>query len=325
MRDRSWTLLQFTALCAALGAMTATAHAQAQGSWVMKAPLPAALNEVAVAAVGGKIHVMGGSVLGVTGPYHQEYDPATDKWRARAPLPRRLDHMGTAVLNGKIYAVGGFVGGGVHKDGQNAASEYDPATDTWRILAPMKAGRGSVGVAALDGKMHAIGGRSPDRQYGRHARGLRSRRPIPGRTSRRCRRRATTRRRSPPRARSISPAAASAPRPSAPTCSTSTIPRPTPGPPARRCRRRAAGLPGAYYKGLFMVLGGEVPPSRCAPTPRTKPTIPRPTPGARSRRCRPAGTRPRRRPTATNVYLAGGSLKPGGGGVTDQLIVFTMP
>ena len=60
-------------------------HAPAQGSWVMKAPLPAALAEVSVAAVDGKLHVMGGSVLGFTGPYHVEYDPATDRWRPRAP------------------------------------------------------------------------------------------------------------------------------------------------------------------------------------------------------------------------------------------------
>src|SRR5262249_55810962 len=116
MRNTIQRLLRGAALAALLGAMTSPA--QAQGSWTMKEPLPARLNEVAVAAVGGKVHVMGGSVLGVTGPYHQEYDPATDKWRARAPVPRSLDHMGSAVLNGKIYLIGGFIGGGVHRDGQ---------------------------------------------------------------------------------------------------------------------------------------------------------------------------------------------------------------
>src|SRR5260370_35424355 len=158
MSDRSWKLLQFAA--AALGALTASAYAQSAGSWAMKARLPAARDEVAVAYADGKIHVLGGSVLGFTGPYHQEYDPASDKWRARSPLPRSLDHIGTAVLNGKIYAVGGFVGGGVHRDGQNTAFENDPALDTWRIVAPLKAGRGSVGVVALEGKIHAIGGRA---------------------------------------------------------------------------------------------------------------------------------------------------------------------
>jgi hypothetical protein len=94
-----------------LGALTAGAHAQSSGNWTMKAPVPAALNEVTVAYAAGKLHVMGGSVLGFTGPYHQEYDPTTDKWRARSPLPRALDRIGSAVTNGKIYAIGGFVGG----------------------------------------------------------------------------------------------------------------------------------------------------------------------------------------------------------------------
>src|SRR5437762_11683973 len=81
--------------CAALAFSIGTAHAQ--GSWTMKAPVPAALSEVTVAAADGKLHVIGGSVLGFTNIYHVEYDPATDKWRPRAPLPRALDHMGSAV------------------------------------------------------------------------------------------------------------------------------------------------------------------------------------------------------------------------------------
>ena len=136
--------------------------------------MAAALNEVALAAVGGKIHVIGGSVLGVAGPYHQEYDIAKDTWRPRALLPKGLDHIGVAVLNGKIYTVGGFIAS-VHRDGQNAAYEYDPASDTWRILPLMKAGRGSVGVAALGGKIYAVGGRNAGRQRGRDPRGLRPR------------------------------------------------------------------------------------------------------------------------------------------------------
>ena len=154
-------LLALTVACTAFATLTAGAQAQSQGTWVMKAPLPASLSEVSVAYVDGKVHVMGGSVLGFTGPYHVAYDPATDKWAVRAPMPRGLDHMGTTVLNGKVYLIGGFIGGGVHRDGQNTAFEYDPKLDSWRVLAPMKAGRGSVGAVAIDGKIHAIGGRDP--------------------------------------------------------------------------------------------------------------------------------------------------------------------
>ena len=64
-----------------------SAQAQSQGKWEMKAPVPAAISEVGLAAVNGKVHVFGGSVLGFTGPYHVEYDPATDKWTAARAVP----------------------------------------------------------------------------------------------------------------------------------------------------------------------------------------------------------------------------------------------
>jgi|SRR6516164_4197009 len=62
--------------------------ANAQGTWSKKAPMAAALNEVALAAVDTKIHVIGGMVLGEAGPYHQEYDSEKDTWRARNPAER---------------------------------------------------------------------------------------------------------------------------------------------------------------------------------------------------------------------------------------------
>ncbi|MDB5648581.1 MAG: hypothetical protein JWL62_101, partial [Hyphomicrobiales bacterium] len=155
MRARNWILTCL--IC--LARLTFTAQAQDAGQWAARAPLPAALSEVSVVELNGKIHVFGGSVLGFTGPYHLEYDPNIDKWRPRGAVPRSLDHMGAAVLNGKIYLVGGFIGGVTHNDGQNVAMEYDPVLDSWRLLAPMKAGRGSVGLAALNGKLYAIGGR----------------------------------------------------------------------------------------------------------------------------------------------------------------------
>ncbi|HLN40739.1 MAG TPA: hypothetical protein VK337_23370, partial [Xanthobacteraceae bacterium] len=112
------------------------------GSWTMKAPLPAPRAEVAAVAFDGKLQALGGSVSGTAGPYHDEYDPATDSWRARAPLPEGRDHLGVAVAAGKIYVFGGFVGS-VHKGAGTGAFEYDPKTDSWRVLPPMKGPRGA--------------------------------------------------------------------------------------------------------------------------------------------------------------------------------------
>ena len=92
----------------------------------MKAPLPASRGEVAAVALDDKLHALGGSVNGTAGPYHDEYDPATDTWRARAPLPEGRDHLAVAVAGGKIYAFGGFIGS-VHKGAGTGAFEYDPA------------------------------------------------------------------------------------------------------------------------------------------------------------------------------------------------------
>ena len=131
------------------------------GTWTLKSPLPAVRAEVAAVALGGKLHALGGSLNGVAGPYHDEYDPAIDKWHPDAPLPEPRDHLAVAETNGKIYAFGGFATP-VHKNASNAAFEYDPATNAWRVLPPMKVARGSAGAAVVDGKIHVIGGRSLD-------------------------------------------------------------------------------------------------------------------------------------------------------------------
>src|SRR4030095_9187322 len=83
MHDRFLKALLFAMLCIMLGALTATAHAQSQGSWMMKAPIPLARNEVTLAAVGGKIHVIGGSVEGVAGGYPPEKEPRARRRGAR--------------------------------------------------------------------------------------------------------------------------------------------------------------------------------------------------------------------------------------------------
>jgi N-acetylneuraminic acid mutarotase len=317
----SQAVLKPAAFALVLCALAANASAQPAGSWEMKAPLPAALNEVSVAAAEGKIHVVGGSVLGFAGPYHQEYDPAADKWRARSPMPRALDHVGTAVLNAKIYAVGGFVGGGVHKDGQNTAFEYDPALDTWRILAPLKAGRGSVGVTALDGKIHAIGGRAPDgtvvathEVYDPASNSWKELAPLP-------------------KARDHVAAAVvdgrihiAGGRFGGPADRTDLHDVYDPktntwssAPPLLTAR---SGLAGTFYKGLFLVLGGELPPGHTFPENEAF--------DAKANSWRALAPMPDGRhgtAAATDgnrVYLAGGSLKPGAGAVTNQLIVFTL-
>jgi N-acetylneuraminic acid mutarotase len=94
---------------------------------------------------------------------------------------------------------------------------------------------------------------------------------------------------------------------------TSAAPLPTP----------RSGLAGTYYRGLILVLGGELPPDHTFPEnegydPKTgswKTLAPM-----------PHGRHGFGGVTIGNAaYFVGGSLSPGGGGNTDQLIVFRMP
>jgi N-acetylneuraminic acid mutarotase len=134
-----------------------------QGNWSTKAPLPLKVSEVALAAAGGKIYVIGGSTSDTAAlTLNEEYDPASNQWRERAPLPRPLTHAAAVGLNGKIYVVGAFTAAG-HGDATDSAFEYDPAADMWRDLPRLKSPRGSVGLTTLDGKLHAIGGRGKDK------------------------------------------------------------------------------------------------------------------------------------------------------------------
>jgi N-acetylneuraminic acid mutarotase len=147
------------------------AFAQAKGEWVVKAPAPTKRTEVAAAAARGKIYVVGGFQPGL--PFItsavEEYDPATDAWRERAPLPGGLHHAGIGVVNDRIYVIGGFE----HSfltiwSPLTSVYEYDPAADRWTARKPMPTPRGALAVAALEGKLHAVGGYNRDGNTGAH-------------------------------------------------------------------------------------------------------------------------------------------------------------
>jgi N-acetylneuraminic acid mutarotase len=154
------------ALCGAFYVSPASSQTvpAAPGVWSTAAPLPLAHSEVAVAAVNGIIYVEGGSVAGrMAIEFNEAYDPVSRQWRERAPLPRPLTHLGVTGMNGKLYVVGGFSDPlKDHVGAVDTAYEYNPASNSWRSLAHMKSPRGSVGVAALNGKIYAVGGRGLD-------------------------------------------------------------------------------------------------------------------------------------------------------------------
>src|SRR5689334_25179852 len=89
--------------------------------------MPTPRTEVAAAALGEKIYVLGG--FGKGGDLVEEYDTAANRWRRRAPLPRLLHHIGAAAVGGKIYVIGGYSSGA----SMDTVYEYDTAADRWQI------------------------------------------------------------------------------------------------------------------------------------------------------------------------------------------------
>jgi N-acetylneuraminic acid mutarotase len=144
-----------TALC-----LTATAHAQ--GRWTKLAAFPEPAEELLGVAAGGRMYVFCGLAPGwkPIGMVY-EYDPGSDKWTRKKPMPLLSHHVAFTEYRGKIYAFGGFVypsSGPAAWVPVDNAWEYDPATDSWKALAPMLARRGSPVAAVVGDKIYVVGG-----------------------------------------------------------------------------------------------------------------------------------------------------------------------
>ncbi|MGV3505119.1 MAG: malectin domain-containing carbohydrate-binding protein [Adhaeribacter sp.] len=133
-------------------------------TWTNKAGTPMELHHFQAVTLNGLIYVAGA----FTGAYPHEtpvpnlliYNPATDKWTTGANIPeaRRRGSAGVVVHNKKIYVVGGIQDG--HWTGNVPwLDEYDPATNTWKVLADAPRVRDHFQAALAGGKIYVAGGR----------------------------------------------------------------------------------------------------------------------------------------------------------------------
>ena len=143
------------------------AFAQDQGNWSTGAPAPTKRTEVAAAAVGGMIYVVGGfhePGLGSLLDYAisravEVYDPTKNSWSTTTPLPEGRHHAGIAAFGGHLYVIGGFTKSLMSVwNAVGTVYRYDPATEEWTELTPMPTARGGLGVAVYNGRLYAIGG-----------------------------------------------------------------------------------------------------------------------------------------------------------------------
>ena len=94
-----------------------------------------------------------------------------NSWAELAPMHVARAWLGVAAVNGRIYAIGGSTASGFqpasfpygdinldHFVGTN--EEYDPTNNTWSYKASMPTPRMAFAIAAFQGKIYCIGGRS---------------------------------------------------------------------------------------------------------------------------------------------------------------------
>jgi N-acetylneuraminic acid mutarotase len=147
---------------AVLALLLLAPSAYSQMKWTKIANFPEPSEEILGSAAGGKMYVFAGLIpLWHPKGLVYEYDPASDKWTKKNPMALPSHHVAFTEYNGKIYAFGGFV---YPQSGPAAwvpidnSWEYDPATDTWKALAPMPMKRGAALAAAVNGKIYVVGG-----------------------------------------------------------------------------------------------------------------------------------------------------------------------
>jgi N-acetylneuraminic acid mutarotase len=76
-------------------------------------------------------------------------------WSTKAPLPTKRFEVGSVTLGNKIYVIAGESNG---EPATKVITEYDPATNRWRELAPVPHVTSHPGVAAGNGKIYVLGG-----------------------------------------------------------------------------------------------------------------------------------------------------------------------
>jgi hypothetical protein len=128
----------------------------ADPTWVTKASMSTARNDLQTQVIGDKLYALGGS-NGSALSSVESYNPSTDTWTTLASMSSARSVFQTEVINGEIYAIGG----GNNTGRLSSMEKYNPTTNTWTTLASMESPRTSFQTAVFDGKIYAFGGLGP--------------------------------------------------------------------------------------------------------------------------------------------------------------------
>ena len=134
------------------------AYSAAHDSWSELTPMRYTHGGTpAVAVIGGKLYVAGGTGPDMAGNELELYDPKARAWQTLAPMGIPRNHTAGGTIHGKFYVVGGRG----HPLASTALEVYDPSTRRWSPLAPMPTGRSGIGAGVGGGQLYVFGGEGP--------------------------------------------------------------------------------------------------------------------------------------------------------------------
>ena len=137
------------------------------GTWTATGPMVAPhAKHTVTALLDGRVLVVGGEgrVGGVNGnpvTTSEIFDPATGRWTATGTaLPEvTYNHSATRLRDGRVLVAGGAYDGVAGSGATAAAQVFDPATDSWAVVAPMSVARTYHSSLLLDdGRVLVAGG-----------------------------------------------------------------------------------------------------------------------------------------------------------------------
>lgn len=142
------------------------ASSEARG-WVPLRSSRVRRTEVAAAAVGRSIYVVGGFTnAGAPTRQVERYDTRRDRWELVKPMPIAVNHAAAVGYRGDLYVLGGYTGapfsfgigtGGV-ADATSAFFRYDPETDSWSRMPSAPTRRAAMAAAVIGDELHVAGG-----------------------------------------------------------------------------------------------------------------------------------------------------------------------
>lgn len=127
------------------------------GAWRQLAAAPSQRTEVAAAAAGGRIAVVGGyRADGTTVATTELFDPATGRWGSGPDLPVAVNHAMAATIDDRVHVFGGY-----GADGKPTTGAYRLDGTTWQAVAPLPQPRGAGTAVAHNARVYVAAGIGP--------------------------------------------------------------------------------------------------------------------------------------------------------------------